>query len=80
MDSASKTLGLHGQLPHEKPETGLKMMVTPHVRIEHVPAKEGDVYKIGSMVLRIIEDVSRTGTRFLFFALRPNNRFTNNRK
>ena len=40
----------------------LPLMATPQVRIRHVPAKEGDSYKIGNMTIRIIEDGTHTGT------------------
>lgn len=38
------------------------LMATPQVRINHVPAKEGDIYKLGILSIRIIEDGSRTGS------------------
>lgn len=37
------------------------LMATPQVRINHIPAKGGDIYKVGILSIRVIEDGSHTG-------------------
>lgn len=47
------------------------LMAIPQVCIHHVPAKEGDVYKLGILTIRIIEDGSHTGTSSSSYVFRP---------
>jgi hypothetical protein len=39
-----------------------QLMETPSVPLNFVPAKEGEVLHLGTIVIRIMEDGSRTGT------------------
>jgi hypothetical protein len=43
-----------------------QLMETPSVPLNFVPAKEGEVLHLGTIIIRIMEDGSRTGTRPLF--------------
>ncbi len=41
------------------------LLETPQERLNFVPAKEGEIIKLGPLTLRSMEDGSRTGTNIL---------------
>jgi hypothetical protein len=46
-----------------------QLMETPNVPLNFVPAKQGEVLHLGTIVIRIMEDGSRTGK--IFFGQPP---------
>lgn len=43
-----------------------QLMETPNVPLNFVPAKQGEVLHLGTIVIRIMEDGSRTGNVLLW--------------
>lgn len=49
-----------------------QLMETPNVPLNFVPAKAGEVLHLGTIIIRIMEDGSRTGTAEQAFILSLN--------